>query len=80
MQNFLDSDSSSDEDVGIIKTEEAEMLLVSRSQFIDCIEMAQLSVKKNKIHFFADKLIGERDGIGENILLGDIEDYALGFK
>lgn len=31
MQNFLDSDSSSDEDVGIIKTEEAEMLLVSRS-------------------------------------------------
>ncbi len=39
-----------------------------------------MSVKKNKIHFFADKLIGERDGIGENILLGDIEDYALGFR
>ncbi len=28
----------------------------------------------------ADRLIEERRGIGENILLGDIEDFTLGFR
>ena len=56
------------------------MLLVSRNVFIDCIERAQLTTKKNRIHYLADRLIEERKNIGENIMLGDIEDYVLGYR
>ena len=78
MHKFLMEDS--DDDNERMKTEEAEHLTVTRNDFIDSIERAQFTTKKNRIHFLADRLIEERKSNVENILLSDIEDYALGFR
>lgn len=79
----MDSDDEEDEEeVGErIKTEEAENLYVPRNQFIDCIEQkTATTTKKNKLHYLADRLLEEGKGQGENLVLGDIEDYVLGFR
>lgn len=72
-----ESDSSDEEH---LNTEEAEQLLISRNTFIEKIEKARFTQKKNKLHFLADRLIEEKKGNGDFIQLGDIEDFAIGFR
>jgi hypothetical protein len=78
-ENKRDEDSIEENE--ILCSEQAETLLVSRNDFIYMIEKAQFTQKKNKIHFLADRLIEERKTkYGENILLGDIEDFCMGYR
>jgi hypothetical protein len=41
----------------LLRREELESLVISRSQLIECIEKALYSAKKSKVHSIADKLI-----------------------
>jgi len=54
---------------------------MKRKDFVDIIDKAGFSQKKNKIHELAEKILKERSVSGsEDMYLGDIENYALGFR
>lgn len=70
---------SEEDEVENLMTEEAESLEVPRNVFIDRVERAGFTSKKGKISILADKMIPDKEKQGENIYLGDIEDFAIGF-
>jgi hypothetical protein len=67
-------------DSDIMMTEESELLEVSRNVFIEKIERAGFTLKKNKIPLLAEILFESKGRQGDTIYLKDIEDFALGYR